>query len=112
MRLFVLLSLLATATLGKITQSDLRSIFTHHQEYCREKHARIGVGGIERKHRTTHSSSVCQQSLDHEWHINTEETLDEEVFQAQLQHRVSDNRISVFHFFFLKINFCYFKHKV
>ena len=72
--------------LSEITQNDLRGIFIHHQEFCRETTSRIGTGGVYLQHRTSHSPSTCEQSTSHEWHINQDSVLNEEEFQLQLQN--------------------------
>ena len=85
----VLLSLACSSSLAAISQRDLRSIFVHHQEFCRETVQRpaIGVAGETVQFRTSHSIQACKTSLDHEWHINEANILDEAEFQTQLKHR-------------------------
>jgi len=70
-----------------ITQRDLRGIFVHHQEYCRETASRIGTGGKYLQHRTTHSAINCQASSAHEWYVNSDAVLEDSQFQVQLQTR-------------------------
>jgi hypothetical protein len=80
----VLLSLACSSSLAAISQRDLRSIFVHHQEFCRETVQRpaIGVAGETVQFRTSHSIQACKISLDHEWHINEANILDEAEFQT------------------------------
>ena len=82
----VVLLLFTTTTRAAITQRDLRSIFVHHQEFCRETAPRLGGNGLK-QYRTSHAPTACATSEAHEWHVNTDAVLDEEIFQTQLHHR-------------------------
>ena len=74
-----------------ITQKDLRSIFVHQQEFCREISPTLSTDADgNSKQRTTHSELHCAASTKHEWHVNTRAILTSSQFQARVADRVRD----------------------
>ena len=79
----------AQASVSPITQRELRGIFLHHQEYCRETAVRVGAGGVERKHWVSHSRKACEASGAHEWFVDENAIAEEGAFQEEVREKVS-----------------------
>ena len=87
----VLLGLPALA-LASISQRELRGVFLHHQEYCRERAERVGAGGGARRHWVAHQTRAeCERDGEgpHEWFVDSSSIDSEDAFLARTQDTVS-----------------------
>ena len=95
--LLVLLALVAARTLASISQREMRGIFLHHQEYCRERAARVGAGGVERHHWVAHQTKQqCESSNGaHEWFVDQDAIEADDAFRARAENKVSATHVSL-----------------
>ena len=93
-----LLALLPAQSRATISQRELRGIFLHHQEYCRERAVRVGAGGVRKRHWVAHQTQEqCERSNGaHEWFRDEAAIEEDDAFRVRAEGKVSSRRVLSF----------------